>query len=435
MSGLPAGWKEISLDLIGQLHCGQSPASATVNLTGQGTLYVTGPEQWDGTRLHQGKWTTSPQKVVPDGCIFITVKGAGVGKLFPGIACAIGRDVYAFESAKGVDRDFVRLALKHNIQEIVRSARGDIPGLSRNDILGHEVRLPPLAEQRRIVAKLDALDARAKRARADLDRIPALVARAKQAILEKAFDGELLLSTIELRRPLELIEVSQIADVVTGTTPPTAERELFFGGNIPFFKPTDLDVGYQVRECRETLTDEGARRGRCVPAGSTLLTCIGATIGKAGLARVACCTNQQINALVPSEAVIAEWLFWIVNAPQFKSQVLTNASATTLPILNKGRLLRLQVPVVDKGEQAEIVRRIESAFQKIDRIAADAASASRLLTRLDQAILTKAFRGELVPQNREDEPAEKLLARIKTASAAHGNARGRKRKPKTGMTA
>jgi hypothetical protein len=68
----------------------------------------------------------------------------------------------------------------------------------------------------------------------------------------------------------------------------------------------------------------------------------------------------------------------------------------------------------DLDEQNEIVRRIDSALAEIDRLAAEAAAARRLLDRLDQAILGKAFRGELVPQD-PNEPASVLLERIQAA--------------------
>ena len=63
-------------------------------------------------------------------------------------------------------------------------------------------------------------------------------------------------------------------------------------------------------------------------------------------------------------------------------------------------------------EQREIVPRIESAFAWTDRLATEATSARRLIDHLDQAILSKAFRGELVAQDPNDEPASVLLERI-----------------------
>jgi len=151
MSAIPAGWVDTKLDDLGDLYCGQSPSTRDVNQDGRGTPYVTGPEQWDGQNVHRTKWTTDPRRVVPDGCIFITVKGAGVGTMFPGIACAIGRDVYAYRPNPQVDFHYVSYSLQHTIDEVLRNARGDIPGLSRDHIVDHSIGVPPHPEQRRIV--------------------------------------------------------------------------------------------------------------------------------------------------------------------------------------------------------------------------------------------------------------------------------------------
>ncbi|WP_414739687.1 restriction endonuclease subunit S [Methylorubrum extorquens] len=65
------------------------------------------------------------------------------------------------------------------------------PRIGLKDLAAYEVEVPPPAEQQRIVAKLDFLTARTAHARADLDRIPALVARYKQVVLARAFSGEM----------------------------------------------------------------------------------------------------------------------------------------------------------------------------------------------------------------------------------------------------
>ena len=81
--------------------------------------------------------------------------------------------------------------------------------------------------------------------------------------------------------------------------------------------------------------------------------------------------------------------------------------------IGKDGLSRFPIPLAAVEEQREIVRRIESAFDWLNKVAHEHTQATRLLDHLDQALLAKAFRGELVPQSPADEPAATLLTRIR----------------------
>lgn len=100
-----------------------------------------------------------------------------------------------------------------------------------------------------------------------------------------------------------------------------------------------------------------------------------------------------------------------------------------MPKISGATLRNLPVPFVeDADERQEVVRRIDSAFAWVDRLAADTNSARKLIDHLDQSVLAKAFKGALVPQDPADEPASALLDRIRTEHAAAPKAkRGRKK--------
>ena len=109
---------------------------------------------------------------------------------------------------------------------------------------------------------------------------------------------------------------------------------------------------------------------------------------------------------------------------------------TNLASISKKKVSALPVPVPPNDEAVEIVRRIEAAFAWLDRVATDHAAADRLLPKLDAAILEKAFRGELLPQDPNDEPASILLERIKAErAAAPRKAQGRQAKGPRKMSA
>ena len=189
--GVQQEWITTTLSAFGELHCGQSPPSEQVNVKGAGVPYVSGPEQWDGTRLHLGKWTTASCRLAPEASIFITVKGAGVGTMFPGTASAIGRDIYAFEPSKRMDARFVFRALEYSIKDVIARAHGDIPGLTKNHILDHQIMIPGRKAQQAVASKIDELFSSIDEGERALERVRKLVERYRQSVLKAAVTGEL----------------------------------------------------------------------------------------------------------------------------------------------------------------------------------------------------------------------------------------------------
>lgn len=190
-ASLPLGWAYADLNDIGALFCGQSPPSATVNDCGKGTPYISGPHQWDGSALRLDKWTTAPGRLVPEGSVFVTVKGAGVGSVFPGVPAAIGRDIYAYVPEPDVSAGFVTHILRFTAAEVVRRAHGDIPGLSKDHILKHQIPLPPSAEQARIADALDELLSDLDVGVAATEQVRVKLAHYRASVLKAAVEGTL----------------------------------------------------------------------------------------------------------------------------------------------------------------------------------------------------------------------------------------------------
>ena len=213
--------------------------------------------------------------------------------------------------------------------------------------------------------------------------------------------------------------VDMLGEVVTGGTPPTAKKDLYYGGEVPFLKPTDLDQGYSVDSSRETLTLAGAEKSRTVPFGSVLVTSIGATTGKTGLNHCETAAfNQQINAIVPMRGIAeGEFVFWSIVESGFQTQIWENAAATTLPIINKSKFSRLLLPLPSIMEQRVISDLLIGFEERISHLEDWCQTELARSVSLRQSILKEAFAGRLVPQDPDDEPAADLLARIKAARA------------------
>ncbi|NDL70167.1 restriction endonuclease subunit S [Vreelandella alkaliphila] len=179
------------LSVAGKIIAGQSPSRSEVNFDGRGEPYVTGPEQWDGRKILHNKWTEYPKRMAPDGSIFVTVKGAGVGTTFPGCYAAIGRDVYAFVPNEKMNYTYILFAIQASAADVVLKAKGLIPGLTKSNIIDHEIYLPPLKEQTEIVRRVEQLFAYADRIEQQVNQALVRVKNLTQSILAKAFRGEL----------------------------------------------------------------------------------------------------------------------------------------------------------------------------------------------------------------------------------------------------
>lgn len=206
-------------------------------------------------------------------------------------------------------------------------------------------------------------------------------------------------------------KIEDIGEVITGNTP-SKDRVEYYGGDTPFFKPTDLDQGIDTRYASDHLSELGFEQSRKLPANTILVTCIGATIGKTGIITVAGSCNQQINAIVPNKEVTHSYIFYVCVSNYMQSEIISNASATTLPILNKSNFANLLFPLPPIAEQHRIVKEIGHWFALIDQIEQDKSDLQIVIKQAKSKILELAIHGKLVPQDPNDEPASELLKRI-----------------------
>ncbi len=211
----------------------------------------------------------------------------------------------------------------------------------------------------------------------------------------------------------EKTEIGEIAEIITGNTPSPKNPE-YYGGEIPFVCPGDLNQDKPIMLTEKMVTKKGLAQGRLLTKGTVLVSCIG-ILGKVGiLAREGLC-NQQINSILPNPYLVPEFIkLWAYTiAPWLEA----NSSATTVPIINKGRFSKAPIDLPPYNEQKRIALRV-SALQSHSRVAKKALEAiPSLLEKFRQSVLSSAFRGDLTAtwraQNPDIESAGKLLERIR----------------------
>jgi type I restriction enzyme, S subunit len=324
--------------------------------------------------------------------------------------------------------------------------------ISLNHLRKIPLPLPPLNEQRRIVAKLDSLFARSRRAREELERVAGLCDRYRRSVLAAACSGQLtadwreqnpyiesaseLLKQIQqenlgrkrpikvsegISNPFELPEGwkwARLFDICRSITdgdhlpPPQSEA------GVPFLTISNITTGKinfdKTRYVPESYYQK-IDQTRKPYKGDILYTAVGATYGTPVLVdtKERFCFQRHIAILKPSLLLDAQCLLYILKSDLVYSQATNVVTGTAQPTVPLSGLRVIKVPLPPLIEQKEIVLRVEKLFNAIAQLEAEYQKALKLCDRLDQAILTQAFSGNLVPQDPTDEPADVLLDRIR----------------------
>lgn len=282
----------------------------------------------------------------------------------------------------------------------------NINNFRTSDLARLPIPTPPVPEQRRIVTKLDSLTGGTARAREELGRIPRLIQKYREAILTAAFSGNLtrewrqkegnktawstrpagqIITAIVAGKNLRCEErpphddengVVKVSAVTWGTFDPSAAKTL----------PSNFSPPDRTR----------IRSGDFLISRANTLELVGAVV----------IVDRTPGNLFLSDKILRlemqdiykRWLLWFLRSPEGRKAIEGSATGNQLSMrnLSQDALSKIDVPWPDDEERQEIARRIETAFAWLDRVAAEHANASRLLPKLDQAILAKAFRGELV---------------------------------------
>ncbi|MBI1916487.1 MAG: restriction endonuclease subunit S [Planctomycetes bacterium] len=309
-------------------------------------------------------------------------------------------------------------------------------------VLAETIPLPPLAEQKRIVAKVEALLAWVNAARERLSRVPAILKRFRQSVLASACSGRLTASWPPksaaevssgdgaLPEGWQSVQFKEVCEEITvGHVGPMAKEYVESG--IPFLRSQN------VREFRfepvglKFITPRFHQKLK-----KSALTPGDVVVVRSGNAGVACVIPSNLLEANCADLVIvrpgtrldSQYAAIFLNSSAAKTHVEAEKVGIAQGHFNIGSMRKTPLPLPPVVEQHEIIRRVEALFALADSIETRVAATTRSAEKLPQAILAKAFRGELVPteaelarqEGRDYEPASVLLDRIR-AERSEGN--------------
>lgn len=449
MSDLPKNWEYGKLSQAAHVVRGITfPAGEKRNDLAQGyvcclrTTNVQQTLEWDDVYYVPTSYVKRDEQLVREGDVLMSMANSYelVGKVARAVnvpqPAAFGAFLAAVRPTHAIDGGYLYHFLRSSdAQSKLRegsSQTTNIANISAGRLSELPVPLAPWNEQKRIADKLDIVLTRVEAVNERLARVAPILKRFRQSVLAAATSGRLTedcraTTTNQEREHAALpaswlrLTLKKLGRVSTGSTPPKARAD-FYGGGVPFVKPGDLDKGV-IRKTDDTLTAAGSAEARMVRSGAVFVSCIG-NLGKVGVAGLPMAFNQQINAVEFDSSVVSDRYGYFA-CMTLGPWLLENSSATTIAIINKGRFEQAEINVPPLNEQAEIVRRVETLFAFADRLEARLQGAQTAADRLTPSLLAKAFRGELVPQDPNDEPASELLKRLKATDSKPAKRRGR----------
>jgi type I restriction enzyme S subunit len=334
-----------------------------------------------------------------------------------------------------------------------------------------QVPVPPIEEQRRIVARVDELFAEIAEGEAALHEARKGLDLFRRALLKAAVTGELTKDWRDANRPDETgqdflalirsectlkastkgrgrrapcitsIDATELPKLPKQWTWARLE-EIITSGPTNGYSPKKSADGSGTMALRLTATTRGQVEintrsvkalSETIPPGSELflkpgdlLFQRGNTIEYVGIAAVYDGPSEQfvypdlMIRVRTAAAALTDWIWRVANSPYGRRYMSNNATGTagTMPKISGETLRNFPVPVPPAGEMAEILRRVSDALSAVNDTAALLDAEAADAARLRQSVLKAAFEGRLAPQDPVDEPAASVLARLAAAKSA-----------------
>ena len=415
MKQLPTGWSRHKLGDLIELKYGVAlPKKARTN---------NGPPVL-GSNGRIGEHTPA----LTDGETLIIGRKGSIGEVhYSPMACTPIDTTYYIDNVPDNAFRYWFYSLKNlNLDRLNKSTA--IPGLSRNDVYDIDTPVPPINEQRRIADKLDRVLACVDGANEHLSRVAPLIKRFRQSVLAAATSGRLTEDTSTTSRQVMLQDVA--LDFSYGSSEkskphgkvPVLRMGNIQGGSIDWSDLVFTDNESEIAKYELTYGDVLFNRTNSPElVGKTAIYDQGPRAIYAGyLIRIKC--TEELNPF---------YLNYCLNSPMGRAYCWSvKSDGVSQSNINAKKLAAFSFRLPSIEEQSEIVRRVEKLFAFADRLEKRLTQAQAAVQKLTPALLAKAFRGELVPQDPNDEPASELLKRLQK-SRTDSSKPSRARKPRT----
>jgi len=470
---IPEGWAEPYLVECADVIMGQSPPGNTYNQERDGLPFFQGKADFGAMYPVPRKWCTDPRRIAEPGDILMSVRAPVGPTNVADVRCIIGRGLAAIRPLGDVREQIILYAVRMQEKELADLGTGStFTAINRSVIEEARIPLPPLAEQERIVAKLEEVLARVNNARERLAKVPAILKRFRQSVLAAACSGRLTADWREQHPDLEAAKLllervrATRRETLRGTggesqrdVDPTLLPDIpetwtwvflpelgelnrgksrhrprnashLFGGPYPFIQTGDVaQSGGRITCHQQSYSEAGLAQSRLWPAGTVCITIAANIADSAILTYPACFPDSVVGIIADPDLCTAEYVeFFIRTARDDLSQF---APATAQKNINVAILGEVAVPLPPFLEQREIACRTDHLFSLAKTIEERVAKATIRADKLTQSTLARAFRGELVPteaelaraEDRSYESAAELLERIRLSRESNSNSK------------
>lgn len=448
MSELPKGWMTTTLEVATKVIRGITfPATAKDSVPSVGnvcclrTANIQKEVIWSDVYYVDRQYVKRDEQLVQTGDILMSMANSYelVGKVahvksVPS-PTAFGAFLSAVRPTSVIDGRYLFHFLRSDqVQLELRegsSQTTNIANISVGKLNTIEVPLAPFAEQTRIADQLDTLLVRVNACNDRLDAIPGILKRFRQAVLHAAVNGRLTADMrlqhgwAEASAPTPLHELGDLGRGKSKHRPRNDSR--LYGGPYPFIQTGDVaQSGGRITKHAQTYSELGLQQSKLWPEGTICITIAANIADTAVLTYPACFPDSVVGFVADSSKCVNMFVKWAIDV--IKDDLEAFAPATAQKNINLAVLNDVVIRCPSIEEQREIVRQVGVLFTVADRIEARYTAMRAHAQRLAPQVLAKAFRGELVEQDPQDEPASLLLQRLAAnASAKSPSSRGRPR--------